>query len=235
MREPATRLNRRRAHTRAALIGAARRLLAEDRTAVSVLEITETADVGLGSFYNHFESKPDLFDAAIEEMLEAHGRLMDAVSEGIADPAEAFTRSFRLTGRLHRRYPGASQVLLNHGTRVLVSDHGLAPRALRDITAATAAGRFTVPDADLALVAAAGAMLALGQLLHDQADRDAEQATDQLTENLLRMFGLPPDQAVDLCRRPLPDVDHVVAAAQLDRRGGIRVDSLAVDPPRTLD
>jgi len=125
MREPATRLNRRRAHTRAALIGAARRLLAEDRTAVSVLEITETADVGLGSFYNHFESKQDLFDAAIEEMLEAHGRLMDAVSEGIADPAEAFTRSFRLTGRLHRRYPGASQVLLNHGTRVLISDHGL--------------------------------------------------------------------------------------------------------------
>ncbi|MEI2809643.1 MAG: hypothetical protein V9F00_05425 [Nocardioides sp.] len=48
---------RRRAKTRAALIGAAQQLIAEDRTNVAVLEITELADVGLGSFYNHFRKQ----------------------------------------------------------------------------------------------------------------------------------------------------------------------------------
>jgi AcrR family transcriptional regulator len=206
------RLDRRRARTRAALVRAARRFLAEDRTAVSILEITDAADVGLGSFYNHFDSKQALFDYAIQEILEAHGRLMDAAAEGIDDPAERFARSFRLTGRLHRHYPGASQVLLNNGARVLMSDRGLVPRALRDITAATAAGRFTIPDTDLALVTAAGSMLALGQLLHAEADRDAEAAADQLTEDLLRMFGLPPDEAAALCHRPLSQVAALIAS-----------------------
>ena len=34
---------------------------------------------------------------------------------------------------------------------------GLAPRALRDIRAGQAAGRFTLPDAEMALSAVAGA------------------------------------------------------------------------------
>ena len=31
-----------------------------------ILEITQAADVGMGSFYNHFETKEQLFDAAVE-------------------------------------------------------------------------------------------------------------------------------------------------------------------------
>jgi len=52
-----------------------------------------------------------------------------------------------------------------------------------------------------------GAALCLGQLLHDRPDRDDDQATDQVTEDLLRMLGIPADEARDICRRPLPDLD----------------------------
>ena len=38
----------------------------------------------------------------------------------------------------------------------------------------------------------AGATLCLGQLLHDHPDRDDAAATDQVTEDLLRMLGVPP-------------------------------------------
>ena len=44
------RLDRRKARTRAALIAAAQKLIAEGRTNVPVLEITQAADVGMGSF-----------------------------------------------------------------------------------------------------------------------------------------------------------------------------------------
>jgi AcrR family transcriptional regulator len=209
--QPVTRQERRRARTRLALITAAQGFLAEDRTDVSVLEITRTADVGLGSFYNHFESKEELFQAAVDQVLEEHGDLMDRVTEGIDDPAEVFARAFRLTGRLHRRLPGASQVMLRRGTEVILSDEGLGPRALRDIKAGQAAGRFTISDPELALVAAGGAVLALGQLLHDQPNRDAAAAADELTADLLRMFGVDSDEATEICRRPLPELEDLVA------------------------
>src|SRR6478752_2655415 len=172
------RLDRRKARTRAALIRAAQTLIAQGRTNVPILEITQAADVGMGSFYNHFDSKESLFEAAFESVMDAYGQLLDQVTASIEDPAEVFASSFRLTGRLHRREPELSRVLLHNLLRMLSADDGLAPRARRDITAAAAAGRFDVADIDIAVTVAAGAFLALGQLLHDQPYRDAEQTTD---------------------------------------------------------
>jgi len=61
----ASRLDRRKARTHQALIDAAVRLIAEGRgERASIQEITEEADIGFGSFYNHFESKGQLFQAA---------------------------------------------------------------------------------------------------------------------------------------------------------------------------
>jgi len=140
-------------------------------------------------------------------VLDAYGQLLDQVTADIEDPAEVFASSFRLTGRLYRREPELSRVLLNNLPRLLHADDGLAPRARRDITAA-AAGRFDVPDIDVAVTMAAGVLIALGQLLHDQPDRDVEQTTDRMTEDLLCMFGVPRRQAHRICTKPLPDLDQ---------------------------
>jgi len=59
----------------------------------------------------------------------------------------------------------------------------------------------------LALTVVAGAVLALGQLLHAQPERDDAEATDQIAEDLLRMLGVPADEARDISRRPLPELD----------------------------
>jgi len=203
------RLDRRKARTRAALIRAAQTLIAQGRTNVPILEITQAADVGMGSFYNHFETKEQLFEAAVEDVMDAYGRLLDELTADLEDPAEVFACSFRLTGRLHRREPELSRVLLNNALRLLSADNGLAPRARRDIAAAVEAGRFDVEDLDVAVTMAAGALLTLGQLLHDQPGRDVEETTDRVAESLLRMFGTPRQQARRICSLPLPDVDTV--------------------------
>ena len=203
---PVNRLERRKQRTRAALIKAAQVFIAAGKVNVPVLEITQAADVGMGSFYNHFESKEQLFDAAVAEVLDSHGALLDHLTSSIKDPAETFACSFRLTGRLFRRRPQESQILLANGMALLSSDLGLAPRALRDIEAAVTAGRFTVEDPDLALSVAGGALLGLGNLLRNQPDRDDAAAADSVTENVLRLFGLPADEAQEICRRSLPDL-----------------------------
>jgi AcrR family transcriptional regulator len=78
-----SRLDRRKARTRQALIDAAVRLIAEGRgDRASIAEITEEADIGFGSFYNHFDSKEELFQTASQEVLERWGLLIDRASAG---------------------------------------------------------------------------------------------------------------------------------------------------------
>ena len=203
---PVNRLDRRKQRTRAALIQAAQGFIASGKLNVPVLEITQAADVGMGSFYNHFDSKEGLFEAAVADVLDNHGALLDKLTESIDDPAETFACSFRLTGRLFRRRPQESQILLVTGLNLMSSERGLGPRALRDIEMAAAAGRFTVDDPTLALAVAGGALLGLGKLLQDEPGRDDAAAADRVTEDVLRLFGLPADEARDICRRPLPDI-----------------------------
>jgi AcrR family transcriptional regulator len=201
------RLDRRKAQTRAALIRAAQTLIAEGRTNAPIMEITQAADVGMGSFYNHFETKEQLFEAAVEAAMDAYGQVLDALTADIQEPVEVFACSFRLTGRLYRREPELGRVLLNNVLRLVSADSGLAPRARRDIAAAVDAGRFDVEDLDIAVTMTAGALLALGQLLYDQSDRDVEETTDRVTEDLLRMFGVPRRRAQRVVSLPLPDLD----------------------------
>ncbi|WP_200301085.1 TetR/AcrR family transcriptional regulator [Streptomyces adelaidensis] len=204
------RTDRRRARTRSALVCAAQRLLAEGRTDVPIQKITELADIGVGSFYNHFDSKEDLFRVAVEEALEWWGGLMDRLTADVTDPAVAYAQSFRMTGRLHRRHPELSRLLLNRGLELTYSAEGLAPRALQDIRAAVEAGRFEVTDPDLALTVTAGAALALGSLLHAQPDRDDAKSSDLVALGLLRQFGVPGDEAARICALDLPDLDAVM-------------------------
>lgn len=205
--EPANRLERRKQRTRAALIQAAQALIAAGKLNVPVLEITQAADVGMGSFYNHFDSKDALFEAAVADVLDNHGALLDQLTVSIDDPAEAFACSFRLTGRLFRRRPQESQIMLATGLSLMGSDRGLGPRALRDIAAAVAAGRFTVDDPKLAMAVAAGALLGLGKLLQQEPERDDVVAADRVTEDVLRLFGLSAEEARQICKRPLPNLD----------------------------
>jgi AcrR family transcriptional regulator len=208
--ETPNRLERRKARTRAALVRSAQAFIARGKLNVPILDITQAADGGMGSFYNHFDSKEQLFQAAVEDALDTFGAALDRLTTDLDDPAQVFAQSFRLTGRLHRRHPELSKVLLHNGLELVGSDKGLAPRARRDIEAAARAGRFTVRDPQLAMVTVAGAAMCLGRLLHEQPDRDDAAAADQVAEDLLRMLGVPPAEAHDICRRPLPNLDGLI-------------------------
>jgi AcrR family transcriptional regulator len=205
--EGTSRLDRRRARTRAALVRAAQSLIAQGRLNVPISDITETADVATGSFYNYFETKEDLFRVAVTEAMESYGDLLDRLTAELDDPAERFCQAVRLSGRLARGQPELARVLLNSGPGLLRLKRGLAPRALRDLQAGAAAGRFTLNDPEIALVVVVGSGVSLIQLLLDQPDRDVDAAAGELAENLLRMFGLPAAEARSLSQRPLPDLD----------------------------
>ncbi|MBF6468552.1 TetR/AcrR family transcriptional regulator [Nocardia beijingensis] len=186
------------------MLAAARKFLSEGRSAVSIQEITDAADVGFGSFYNHFQTKEQLFDEAVSSALEVYAQMRDEIVRLYDDPAEVFAVSFRMTGRLQRQVPEMVRVILHSGMSVLSRGEGLAPRARRDILAAQEAGRFEVLDPDMAVMAAGGALLGLLQLLEQRPDADAGALSDDMTFHVLRMFGMPKRTARKLVSAPLP-------------------------------
>ncbi|MES4903137.1 MULTISPECIES: TetR family transcriptional regulator [unclassified Streptomyces] len=205
---PRNRFERRRAETRQALVRAARQVLAETGdTSASIQAIAERADVGFGSFYNHFESKAELFDAAVRDALEELGQTFDERLEGIDDPAELVAAGFRLSARMADSRPELMQVLRHRGLGHIYSGSGLAPRAVRDLEAGVASGRFTITDATVAVTALGGSLLALVELRFGRPELDGDEAASNLAEMLLRMLGVPPDDARDVARRPLPELD----------------------------
>ncbi|MFF4036459.1 hypothetical protein [Streptomyces sp. NPDC001816] len=141
-------------------------------------------------------------------MQRVRGRSVSAPGHVLvgADEDEV-AQSFRMTGRLHRRHPELSRILLHHGLELTQSDRGLAPRAFHDIRAAVDAGRFEVEDLDLAPAVTAGAALALGALLHAQPDRDDATSAGLVVRGLLRQFGIPADEAERICSLDLPDLE----------------------------
>ena len=85
------RLDRRKARTRQALVDAAVRLIAEGRgERASIQEITEAADIGFGSFYNHFDSKEELFQTAVGRGARTLGADDRRRLRRPHDPAEVF-------------------------------------------------------------------------------------------------------------------------------------------------
>ena len=202
----ANRLDRRKARTRQALVDAAVRLIAEGRgERASIQEITEAADIGFGSFYNHFESKEELFQTASEEVLERWGQMIDRACAGLDNPAEVFATSFRISGRLGWTHPDLARFITGAGLELLDRPSGLAPCALRDIKLGQAAGRFTLPNADIALSTVAGGLL--GRCAHQHHPEQVDETSvDQLAEALLRMLGIPAREAKRIAGRSLPEI-----------------------------
>jgi hypothetical protein len=138
-------------------------------------------------------------------VLERWGQMIDRACAGISDPAEIFAVSFRISGRLGWTHPGMARFITGSGLSLLGARTGLAPRALRDIRAGQNAGRFAALDADVALSAVAGGLIGLLRICQDHPERLHEQVVDQLAEAILRLLGVPADEATRLAAIPIPE------------------------------
>ena len=194
--EPVARGDRRRARTRHKLIAAAREFLSEPGYAErSIAEITEAADVGLGSFYNHFESKHDLYLAAVNEVLDEHGALLDATSVEDRDPAQSLAIAIRSTVRLVVTNPEMARILSRQGMAILDVDSGLMPRVSKLLTGGVRSGRFVSSDPQILLIAIVGALIGALHLWLRESTVVDDKWCGELTTRLLVLCGIDPAEA----------------------------------------
>ena len=202
-----TRLERRKERTRQAMIDAAKRIVAERGTvSVTITEITDEADVGFGSFYNHFESKHELFEIALTEVLEDYGQALDRACEELVDPAERYAVGVRMSARLPFERPAVAQVLVQANAEHLTAEQGLPMRALRDIGQGLDAGRFTLGDAQLGLMLTVGGCLEFIRAAMAQPEEFTTEDADSLAAMLLRALGMSGPDADEIAHRALPVV-----------------------------
>jgi AcrR family transcriptional regulator len=224
-REP--RGARRKRETRARLLDAALRLMAEKgMEGVAINEITEAADVGFGSFYNHFESKEAIYATLVDNVFEEFANTLDRLAGGVSDPAEVVAVSVRHTVVRARHDPVWGRFLIREGFSARTLSRGLGQRLLRDIGNGIAAKRFAVADPFIAFLAVGGTVLsAIAAELNFVAPGapaadvlaelgfDGEHFPERTAAMLLQTLGLKRAEAERIATRPLPVVEAIVEAS----------------------
>lgn len=197
------RQTRRKSETRGKLISAAKTLIAKQGVeSTRIQEITDEADVGFGSFYNHFASKDELVEAVLSEILTSQADTVAAVISQLDDPAEVISAAHRLFVLRARTDPDWAWVLVRLDLSHDLVMNALGPYARTDLRTAVAAGRMNVPDERVALRAQGGAMISVMRAVLDgDAPKDADIYH---AEGVLRMLGLSATEAEAVARRPLP-------------------------------
>jgi AcrR family transcriptional regulator len=200
-----SRQDRRKAATRAKLVDATRRVVADKGIeATTIAHITEAADVGFGTFYLHFSSKEEAVEAVGGELVEQVGSALDRLTANMQDPAEVLAVSVRhVVGRVDRDEAWAWAVLrLGFADRLFVTV--LGGRLLRDLLRGIETGRF---DADLHPVApfAIGGIVqaAMRARLDGMVDADTPEA---VAEQILRLVGVTRRDAKRVATKPLPEL-----------------------------
>jgi AcrR family transcriptional regulator len=204
------RRERRKAETRGRLLLAARELFADRGVdATRINEITEAADVGFGSFYNHFASKDAIVDAVMEASVSEIAAAISSTTEALTDPAEIVSVAHRTTIAQALADPDLGWILIRLELSHDLITRTFGPFAIRDIERGVAAGRFVVDDEATALTTSGGALLAtVRALLGAGGERDPAVAAVHHAAAVLRLLGIPPAEAAEIASRPLPTGSH---------------------------
>jgi AcrR family transcriptional regulator len=106
--------------TRAALIRSGRLALGSGLAVrLGIADLTRDAGIATGSFYNHFGSKDELFDAVIAEVVEDLVRILDAAAAGIDDPTGVVRAHMRALGEVGIGHPDIAAIVLSVRYQIL--------------------------------------------------------------------------------------------------------------------
>lgn len=214
-----TRAARRKQATHDRLVAAAFKLIAERGVdGVAINEITEAADVGFGSFYNHFPSKDAIYSKVFEIVVEEFGAVLDSLTAKTEDPAEVVAVCVRHTILRAQAEPLWGRFLLRESLTPHGLTKGLGARLLRDIQVGLDQGRFRATAAMTLMMMAGGTIMAClavqagqqtGVSVPAELKVDVKQLAERTAEAVLWSLGVPEAEAAALVRKPLPRLAKV--------------------------
>ena len=194
---------RRRTRTRARMLEAGRRLLAERPVeGWAIDEIVAAAEVGKGSFYNHFTDKAAFAAAVAAEVRQRLEQLISAANQRIDDPAERVARAICVSLNFALTDPIDATLMVNGHAATTRATHALNAGLTKDLEAGKRQGRFAVPELDAAVLFVLGAsFITLTRVVSEALDAPAVRKTAAQALSLtLRGLGVTTHESEDLAR-----------------------------------
>ena len=133
------------------------------------------------------------------------GRRLDALSNGIDDPADELSAALRHLVRASITDPTWGWLLVRLGSESEWVATLLGARLARTVERGATTGRFIVKDVPTATAMTLGALVAATRVFLD-AGRALGEAESSFVENQLRALGITPAEAERIANRRLPEL-----------------------------
>jgi AcrR family transcriptional regulator len=188
------------------LTDAASALIAEKGVSgLRIQEITDRADVALGSFYNHFGSKDELVEAVVADTIDARAHAIVARMAAIEDPAEVVSFACRRVVRIAYEEAELAWLFVNLDRANVLFEAMVLPYWQETLEHGLAAGRFEIAETRVTLTAVVGGVLAVMRAILE--DRHGADADALFAEGVLRSLGL------NRLERELLELDAIAAVS----------------------
>jgi AcrR family transcriptional regulator len=192
MKAKPTRTDRRMVRNRKALLNAAEKLIAErglERATID--EITETADLAKGTFYNHFKDKNEIAKELALTIRRDFDAEVGVAQTGIEDPAERLAAGICVFLRKAATAPTHAAVVAHMYGQWLRPEAAGNRKLRRDLEYGYRVGRFSTNEPGVALVMTVGVVQAGMMHALELADWNAvEKLALALSGLVLRALGV---------------------------------------------
>lgn len=191
--------------TRQNLVDAARALVDERCDAkIAIQDITNRANVGLGTFYNYFENKQAIYEAVLMDIRSNFEARLESIRAHQTDAASLVANTLKFC---------FNEALDNEEWQTFIKKSGIEgehlllqdpQQCLHDIKTGAQRGRFKIDDPEFVANLVTGITrhvtreIATGKL--------SRSAINDTTRYVLRMLGLPELVAKAVTQTPLPPV-----------------------------
>ena len=200
---------RKKIKTRDALLVAAQELILEKGVRdVTVNQITESADIGLGTFYNYFKTKDDVLDGIAELLYDSYHADVDRIVEGVTDPAEIVAKSAKYT--INKAVDGSQWGWIMFDSGIGIRKHSITMRARgeKDMREGAESGRFKIQNLQLTLSMISGGVMSVSHDIY--RGFLSKDIIDEALVQVLGLLGIPQEEATAIVALPLPKIDPVI-------------------------
>ncbi len=191
------RANPRAARTKAALVAAGSRLFSQRPVdAVTVDDIVQAAEVGKGSFYNHFADREALARAIKAQIRASIESAVTQANAGVEDPARRLARAVCTYWRYALDEPEQAGVLVHIHTGHTSLTAPLNRGLVEDLETGLAIGRFDVATVESGVLYVLGVtQLALVRIVQQPNEAFAVSLSQQMCALVLRGLGVEASEA----------------------------------------
>ncbi|MCY1477877.1 hypothetical protein D9M68_112860 [compost metagenome] len=191
-----------RDRTRSKLLVAAQELAVEGGVgALTVYNLTERAEVALGTFYNYYRTREDVLDDVCDLLVMACREPIIKVTEGMTDTQGIVATSVRQMLRLGAPEEGIGHLLFDSGLPTQRFVLGLRQFFKNDVEAGMANGAFRVDNEAAVISMASGS--SIGVMLDLYQRRLPLEVIEDVAEMTLRLLGVEQSIAAVQARLPV--------------------------------